>query len=113
MVSSVEQNVKLSQRATDLLEWVVDTETDSNRDPRGFYAEFESGGYKPWKPAEVAELVESGLVDAHPESDHFPTLQELKEEAMYDEEEEYDGVAFLFLTESGKEYAKANGLGEE
>lgn len=102
--------VVLSDKAEDLLEWVFDTEDDNTRDPRGFYAEFEAFDCKPWKPMDIAELVEADLVALHPESDHVPSVTELKQEEECDSEEGCGGVAFLSLTKRGEEYIEVNGL---
>lgn len=87
------ESLKLSSRALELLEWVVE-ELQEASDPRGFYCEFEPQGYKPWKPQEVAELVQHGLVMVHEESDSLPSWQECQS-PYFEEECEYEGVAFL------------------
>jgi hypothetical protein len=104
------ENIEISDKAEDLLEWVFDTEDDNNRDPRGFYAEFESEDCKPWKPMHVAELIEAGLVSEHAESDYIPRVEEIQQAEEYDSDEKWGGVAFLSLTKRGEEYIQANGL---
>lgn len=88
------QSLKLSSAALELLEWVVE-DYQSSCDERGFYCEFESQGYKPYKPQEVAELLHHGLVTAHEDSDHLPSWEELQCPYFDEEEFECDGVAFL------------------
>tara|TARA_Y100001960_G_C14783301_1_gene888526 strand:+ start:7049 stop:7369 length:321 start_codon:yes stop_codon:yes gene_type:complete len=87
------ESLKLSSRALELLEWVVE-EYQLSSDPRGFYCEFEPQGYKPWKPQEVAELLHHELVTVHEESDSLPSWEECQSPFL-EEELEYEGVAFL------------------
>lgn len=77
--------LNLSDRAEDLLEYVLESEEQGYYDSRGYYCEFDSYDCKPWNPQTVAELVERKLVNLHPESD---TVEKRKK---------CGGVAFLTL----------------
>jgi hypothetical protein len=107
------ESIVILDKSEDLLEWVFEIETDSSSDPRGFYAEFESEGCKPWKPIHVAELIEAGLVTDHAESDSIPSVSDIQQAEKYESSEMWGGVAFLSITELGKTYIKENGLAEE
>lgn len=102
--------VKLSPKAETLLEeWLTDVQEDD--DTRGFYAEFESFDCKPWQPRDLAELLDHGFATADEASDPVPTLAELDQAEKYGEDtEQFGGVAFLKMTERGREYLVANGL---
>lgn len=113
MPSTDVASIEILDKSEDLLEWVYDTESDTSRDPRGFYAEFESEDYKPWKPIHVAELIEAGLVTDHAESDSIPSVSDIKQAEEFDSDEMWGGVAFLTLTKLGEQYIQENGLGEE
>ena len=82
-------SLNLSDHSQDLLEWVLDSHEEGHNDDRGWYCEFESYDCKPWKPQDVAELVDRKLVTLHAESDLVPTLDEC------DSDENFGGVAFL------------------
>lgn len=100
----------LSNKAKKLLAMVCESSVESGDDPRGYYAEFESNGYKPWHPKDVAELEDAGLVTLHDESDPVPSLNDLRVDEENDSDEEYDGVAFLNATQAGQDAAKELGL---
>ncbi len=116
MPSTDVASIEILDRSEDLLERVYDSEDDATRDPRGHYTEFEQeANAKPWKPMDIAELIEAGLVTDHAESDTIPSVDEIKQAIEYDsiEDQEWGGTAFLTLTKLGEQYIQENGLGEE
>ncbi len=100
----------LSNKAKQLLAMACESSVDFGDDPRGFYAEFESNGYKPWHPRDVAELEEAGLVTLHEDSDPVPSLNDLRVDEEDESDEEYDGAAFLNVTQAGQDVANELGL---
>ena len=103
-------NKTLSPRAQDLLQETCEHASLADGETCGFYAEFESNGYKPWLPKDVAELVEAELVTLDDSSDDVPSLNDLRVDEEDESDEEYDGVAFLKPTQSGLDAAKELGL---
>jgi hypothetical protein len=107
--------ISLLARSKTLLAWAVESLEDKVDDPRGHYAEFESTGYKPWKPEHISDLVESGLATLHSDSDYVPSLEDLfvdtkTKDEYRDEDEEIDGSAWVIPTELGIKYAKEHDL---
>lgn len=82
-------SLNLSDRAEELLEYVLESEQEGHYDDRGYYCEFDNFHCKPWNPNEISELLALGYVTLHPDSDTVPMDINPKES--------YGGVAFLKL----------------
>jgi hypothetical protein len=106
---------KLLDKSETLLEWAFEEINDSNADPRGFYAEFDSFDCKPWRPEHIVDLEDAGLITLHKESDSIPSLDELftnthTKDELREPDEAHCGVAFVTITEKGIQYIKDNNL---
>lgn len=75
-------------------------DTPSNK---AYAAEFCSNGNNPWSPFHIAELVDNDLVTIASSSIEMPTLRSLKDDDINDEPKDYNGVAYLYLTEKACE----------
>jgi hypothetical protein len=98
------QTVALSKKSLDLL---ADAIFNGNNEK---FTEFDSEGYKPFTPLDIAALVDAGFVVIVGDSDHVPSLSDLKQAIELDSVEEIDGSVYILATNSGIEYAKSISL---